>query len=111
MRNLAAASAWYKDKLGLQESKARDGDDSGRPFADLCIAKNDSCLTIVEMPSGASPEKRHVILYARNLEKTHEWLTKRGVTVEPISADLGGNRLFRFQDLEGNAIEVCVEPG
>jgi len=27
------------------------------------------------------------------------------------TADSGGNRFFRFHDLEGNKIEVCVEPG
>jgi hypothetical protein len=27
------------------------------------------------------------------------------------TADSGGNRFFRFANLEGNKIEVCVEPG
>jgi hypothetical protein len=51
-----------------------------------------------------------VIFFAKNLEKAHEWLAGRGVAVEPTTTDSGGNRLFRFQDLEGNTIEVCVEP-
>ena len=36
-----------------------------------------------------------------------EWLSSRA----PSTTDSGGNRLFRFRDLEGNTIEVCVEPG
>jgi catechol 2,3-dioxygenase-like lactoylglutathione lyase family enzyme len=110
VRNLAAAREWYKDKLGLSEAKTDREDDSGRPFADLSLSKSEPFLTIVELTPGASAEKQHVIFYAGNLEKTHKWMVERGVTVEPITADSGGNRLFLFRDLDGNAIEVCVEP-
>jgi catechol 2,3-dioxygenase-like lactoylglutathione lyase family enzyme len=110
VRNLSAARTWYKEKLGLEELPTRRDDDSGRPFADMCISKNDPFLSIVELPPGASAEKQHVIFYAGNLEKTHKWLSERGITVEPITADSGGNHLFRFLDLDSNAIEVCVEP-
>ena len=110
VRNLAAARAWYKEKLGLNKTKTEREDDSGRLFADMCISKNDSVLSLVESSPGAATGKKHVIFYAGNLEKCHKWLAERGVTVEPIAADSGGNRLFRFRDLEGNAIEVCVEP-
>lgn len=110
VRNLAAARAWYKEKLSLRDSRTQREEDSGRPFADLCISSDDICISLVELEPGAPAEKRHVILYSGNLEKTHSWLADRGVTVEPITSDSGGNRLFRFLDLEGNAIEVCVEP-
>ena len=110
VRNLAAARAWYKEELSLRDSKTEREEDSGRPFADLCISSDDICISLVELEPGASAEKQHVILYSANLEKTHKWMTERGVTVEPITADSGGNRLFRFLDLDGNAIEVCVEP-
>lgn len=112
VRNLAAALEWYKEKLGLREAHDRTEDDSGRPFADLCISRGDvTFISLVELEPGASPGKQHAILYSKRLEKTHEWLAQRGVTVEPITADSGGNRLFRFRDLEGNAIEICVDPG
>jgi hypothetical protein len=39
VRNLAAAREWYKEKLGLREAHDRTEDDSGRPFADLCIPR------------------------------------------------------------------------
>ena len=110
VRNLAAARAWYKEKLSLRDSKTKREEDSGRPFADLCISSDDLCISLVELGSGKSAEYQHVILFAKNLEKARQWLVERGVAVEPITADSGGNRLFRFLDLDGNAIEVCVEP-
>jgi catechol 2,3-dioxygenase-like lactoylglutathione lyase family enzyme len=110
VRNLVAARAWYQEKLGLNETKIQREDDSGRPFADMCISKNDSVLSLIELPARAAAEKHHVIFYSGNLEKCQKWLVERGVTVEPITSDSGGNRLFRFRDLDGNAIEVCVEP-
>ena len=112
VRNLAGLHEWYKEKLGLQEADSDREEDSGRPFADLHISNDDGTfLSLVELPSGATAEKRHVIFYAKHLEKAHKWLAERGVFVEPITTDSSGNRLFRFHDLEGNAIEVCVEPG
>ena len=110
-RNLADLREWYKEKLGLQEATNNREEDSGRPFADLHISSDDTFLSLVELPSGATAEKRHVIFYAKHLEQAHKWLVGRGVFVEPISTDSGGNQLFRFHDLEGNTIEVCVEPG
>ncbi len=109
--NLVGLREWYKEKLGLRETNIDREDDSGRPFADLHISNDDTFLSLVELPSSATAEKRHVIFYAKHLEKAHKWLEGRGVFVEPISTDSGGNRLFRFHDLEGNMIEVCVEPG
>ena len=111
VRNLAPAREWYKERLELREAQTDRTEDSGRPFADLCISTNDSFLSLVELEPGASAESRHIVLFAKNLEKAHLWFSGRGIAVEPITADSGGNRLFRFQDLEGNKIEVCVEPG
>jgi catechol 2,3-dioxygenase-like lactoylglutathione lyase family enzyme len=111
VRNLGGLCAWYKEKLGLQEANTDREEDSGRPFADLHISNDETFLSLVELPSGATAEKRHVIFYAKHLEKAHKWLVGRGVFVEPITTDSGGNRLFRFRDLEGNTIEVGVEPG
>lgn len=110
VQNLAAARDWYKEKLGLREAHDREEDDSGRPFVDLHISDNDACVTLVESEPGGKKESSHVIFFTRNLEKAHQWLAGRGVSVEPLMSDSGGNRLFLFRDLEQNAIEVCVEP-
>jgi catechol 2,3-dioxygenase-like lactoylglutathione lyase family enzyme len=111
VHNLIDMREWYKEKLGLRETNTHREEDSGRPFVDLHISNDETFLSLVELPAGTTAEKTHVIFYARHLEKAHEWLAGRGVFVEPITTDSGGNRLFRFHDLEGNNIEVCVEPG
>jgi catechol 2,3-dioxygenase-like lactoylglutathione lyase family enzyme len=110
VQNLAAAREWYKEKLGLHEARNDRQDDSGRPFVDLYISNDDTFLSLVELKPGVSAETQHVIFFTKNLEKTHEWLAGRGLVVEPITTDSGGNRLFQFQDLEGNTLEACVEP-
>jgi hypothetical protein len=111
VQNLIAAREWYKDKLALRDVETDREEDSGRPFADLCISNDDLFISLVELEPGTSAGKQHVIFFAKNLEKAHRWLAERGVSVEPITTDSGGNRLFRFQDLEGTRLEVCVEPG
>ena len=111
VRNLGAARDWYKKTFGLREASGEREDDSGRPFVDLRVSNDDTALTLVEREAASPAQSEHVIFFAKNLQKAREWLTERGVTVEAITSDSGGNRLFRFQDLEGNAIEVCVEPG
>ena len=110
VRNLAASSEWYTKKLGLREAPDDREEDSKRPFVDLCSAKDDAIISLLELKSGASAESGHVIFFTKNLEKPHQWLAGREVPVEPITTDSGGNRFFRFQDLEGNKIEVCIEP-
>lgn len=112
VRNLVAAREWYKEKLGLREIHDREADDSGRPFADVCVSlsRGMAICSLLELEPGAAPSREHVIFYAKNLEKTQQWLIVRGIATEAIMADSGGNRFFRFFDLDNNAIEVCVEP-
>ena len=109
VRNLTAARDWYKERLGLREAHTDREEDSGRAFVDLHIPNHDTFISLVELGLGASPEKRHVIFFAKNLDKALQWLAEHGVAVEPTASDSGGNRFFRFQDLEGNTIEVCLE--
>ncbi|HVM76135.1 MAG TPA: VOC family protein [Candidatus Saccharimonadales bacterium] len=111
VRDLATARQWYEEKLGLRRAKLKREDDSGRPFVDLQLSDTGGLLTLVELRSGAQPQHEHVIFNARNLEKTMAWLKDREVTVEPITRDSGGNESFHFIDLDGNRIEVCLEPG
>jgi catechol 2,3-dioxygenase-like lactoylglutathione lyase family enzyme len=110
VRNLYAVRDWYKEKLGFREAAKDREEDSVRVFTDLHISNDDTLLSLVELAPGTSPVRSHVIFYSKNLEKAHQWLTGRGVAVQPPTADSGGNRFFQFQDLEGNTIEVCIEP-
>jgi hypothetical protein len=95
----------------LHEANTDREEDSGRPFADLHIPNDEAFLSLVELEPDVSAENRHVIFFTKNLDKAHQWLSGRGMAVEPTTTDSGGNRLFRVHDLEGNTIEVCVEPG
>jgi len=110
VRNLSASREWYEKTLGLRAAPDDRQEDSGRPFVDLHIASDDAFISLVELKPGATADNRHVIFYAKNLEKAQQWLVGREVFVEPITTDSGGNRFFLFQDLEGNKIEVCIEP-
>jgi hypothetical protein len=109
--DLVAASEWYKEKLGLCETDSDREEDSGRPFTDLRIPNNGTILSLLELPPGASAENRYIVFFAKNVKKAQQWLSERDVLVEPVMTDSARNRRFRFQDLEGNTIEVCVEPG
>ena len=111
VRDLAASVEWYAQTLELRERHDDREDDSGRAFSDLGISGGETFLTLIESRSGEQADSQHVIFYAKHLEKAHDWLAKHGVLVEPITTVSGGNRFFRFHDLDGNAIEVCVEPG
>ena len=110
VRNLPAAREWYRERLGFHETDTDREEDSGRPFTDLCISDDGTILSLVELEAGTVPGRQHAVFYAKNLEKAHQWLIGRGVAVQPIKSDSGGNHFFNFQDLEGSAIEVCVEP-
>jgi catechol 2,3-dioxygenase-like lactoylglutathione lyase family enzyme len=106
VRNLVAASDWYKEKLGLLETDKHREEDSGRPFTDLHAPNNDAFLSLLELPPGTSAESGYIVFFARNLEKAQQWLSERGVVVEPIATDSAGNHRCRFQDPEGNTIDV-----
>jgi hypothetical protein len=49
VRNLTAAREWYKQRLGLHDSKTDREDDSRRPFVDLHISSRDEFLSLVEL--------------------------------------------------------------
>lgn len=111
--NLDAAHVWYKENLGLRDAPKDREDDSGRPFVDLQL--DGTLVTLVEAELGAPDlQKRRLdtrpIFFTKNVQKAHEWMRERGISVGPVSSDSGGNQLFQFQDLDGNSIEVCKEP-
>jgi hypothetical protein len=109
-KQIGSSGKYCRTKLGFREADTDREEDSGRPFTDLCISTDDAFLSLVELEPGTSPERGHVVFYAKNLEKAQQWLTGRGVAFQPTKSDSGGNQFFNFHDLEGNAIEVCVEP-
>jgi len=109
VRNLDRAAAWYQEKLGLRLTSLKS-EDFG---AFLAFAKDDEIgLALVAIPPGETEANvpEHPILFTNKIEAAHAEFASRGIHVKPIQSDSGGNRFFRFCDLEDNEIEVCVEP-
>ena len=107
--DLNRAVAWYQEKLGLRLSPLKFEDCD----ALLVFSKDDQIgLALVSIPTGQTEAnvQSHPILFSKQLEACREEFASRGISVGAILNDSGGNRFFRFQDLEGNEIEVCVEP-
>jgi|SRR5579864_2317366 len=109
VKDLGRAVAWYQEKLGLRLTPLKSEDFE----AFLAFAKDDDIgLALVVIRSGESKANipGHPILFTKKIDAAYEDFVAKGINVQPIQSDSGGNRLFRFQDLEGNEIEVCVEP-
>lgn len=102
----AAASGWYKEKLGLQQVLVSMED--AAECISLAFSKRDE-TAIVLGPRDTSAEARPM-LYASNIEKARDLLISRGVSVTPIAEDRPGTRFFTMRDLESNEVEVTEEP-
>jgi catechol 2,3-dioxygenase-like lactoylglutathione lyase family enzyme len=106
VQNLAAATAWYKEKLGLHEITIEldDGEDCKvLGFANDELAS--VLLTAGEPTDGPTP-----VLFTSNIKKAKDFLSSRGVNTGEIQQDRAGTRYFEMHDLEGNMIEVSEEP-
>jgi catechol 2,3-dioxygenase-like lactoylglutathione lyase family enzyme len=109
VKDLDRAIAWYQDKLGLKLTPLKSEDFD----AFLSFGKEDEIgLALVVIPPGETKAniEGHPILFTKRIEPAYEDFSLKGINVEPIQSDSGGNRFFRFRDSEGNVIEVCREP-
>ncbi|PYU53153.1 MAG: hypothetical protein DMG48_02655 [Acidobacteria bacterium] len=109
VRDISRAVAWYEEKLGLRLTPLTSEDFD----AFLAFSKDEGTgLALVAIPAGQTTVnvERHPILFSKKLEACREEFASRGVQVGPLQRDSGGNSFFQFQDLEGNVIEVCIEP-
>jgi catechol 2,3-dioxygenase-like lactoylglutathione lyase family enzyme len=110
VRDLAAAKKWYAEKLGLTYSSTDIPEDQGSMV--LGYSAEDAYLYLVQTTGDARPNTRPghpPIMFSKKLPAAHEHLSSRGVAVGPIQSDSGGNRFFRFPDLDGNELEVCQQ--
>ncbi|MEI4769910.1 VOC family protein [Psychrobacillus sp. FJAT-51614] len=97
------AIKWYGDVLGF---KLRWKDDIGG-YAALEIGETP--LTLVRTNRNEKPVKNNYIsfnFYTSDIEQAHQYLVENDVNVEPINEDKNV-KWFKFQDLEGNYLEVC----
>lgn len=108
VRDVAVARRWYAERLGLGYSSPNVEKDEGDMV--LGYSANDPVIYLVhhdkrpKNKSGRAP-----IMFTRKLPRAHDFLSSRGVDVGPIQSDSGGNQFFRFRDLEGNELEVCLQ--
>ena len=109
VRSLDSAVSWYQEKLGLRLTPLKSEDFD----AFLAFSQGDEIgLALVVIPPGEAKAnvEGHPILFANKIEAAHAEFALQGVSPGPIQLDSGDNRFFRFRDLDGNEIEVCVEP-
>ncbi len=105
VRNVAAASSWYMEKLGLHRVKIEM--DDGEGCVALGFSKDECALTIG--PAGKPTEKFTPMLSAPSVRKARDFLNSRGVNVGEIQEDRQHTHYFEMRDLEGNLIEICEE--
>jgi catechol 2,3-dioxygenase-like lactoylglutathione lyase family enzyme len=109
VRDVSKAVAWYQEKLGLRLTALTSEDFD----AFLGFSRDDEVgLALVAVPAGQTTVniERHPMLFSKKLEACREDFASRGIRVGALQGDSGGNSFFQFQDLEGNVIEVCIEP-
>jgi catechol 2,3-dioxygenase-like lactoylglutathione lyase family enzyme len=106
VRDIAAAAAWYTEKLGLRKIDVEM--DEGEGCVALGFSKDEYALTLG--PPGKPTDELTPLLYASNVKKAREFLSARGVNVGEIQQDRQGTHLFEMRDLEGNVIEICEVP-
>jgi hypothetical protein len=107
VNEVAAASSWYIEKLGLKKTAVEL--DEGEGCVALVFPK-ELPAPIILGPSTAPSDQTTRMLYTDAIQKAREWLSSRGVRVGAIEKDRQGTHYFEMQDLEGNAIEVSEEP-
>jgi hypothetical protein len=106
VHDVAAAAAWYMEKLGLRKINVEM--DEGEGCLALGFSKDEYALTLG--PRGKPTDETSVLLYASNVKKAREFLSSRSVTVSEIQQDRQGTHYFEMSDLEGNTIEICEVP-
>lgn len=113
VRNLDAASEWYRDKMGCHDVAPYEKDEPGATAA-LALEKESGVLTLgvidPRKPGTDVAEPSVPTLYAGNINKAREWLVSRGVAASPVARDQQRTQYFEFRDLDGNLLEVSEEP-
>ncbi|MBZ5656344.1 MAG: VOC family protein [Acidobacteriia bacterium] len=103
--DIAAATIWYTQKLGLRKVDVEL--DDGEGCVPLGFEKGE-CAICLGPPGRPTDELTHM-LYSSSLKKAREFLMSRGVNVGDIQQDRQGTHYFEMRDLEGNVIEITEE--
>jgi catechol 2,3-dioxygenase-like lactoylglutathione lyase family enzyme len=108
VRDVAAAQRWYSESLGFRYSTTEVEESS----LGMGYSPKEVVIYLTEVSGNDRPDTRPghpPIMFTGKLADAHKYLSNRGVNIAPIQSDSGGNQFFRFQDSEGNELEVCQE--
>jgi catechol 2,3-dioxygenase-like lactoylglutathione lyase family enzyme len=108
VKDAQAAARWYGGVLNLNCVTGWDQVPIG--MTDNKNKSNPGAQIIFLPASGgplASEATKHPIIFTRDIDEAHLWLSKQTSSTGPIQADSSGNRFFVFRDLDENQIEVC----
>ena len=104
-----AAARWYEGVLNLNCTVGWDMAPTGM-YSPTDAANPEPQIVFVSVDAPLAPTlTKHPIIFARNIEEAHRWMTNQTATTGPLQTDSGGNRFFDFRDLDGNVIEVCQD--
>jgi hypothetical protein len=106
VRDLAAATKWYIEKLSLRKIEV-EHDDCPECIT-LGFNKDEYAITLGS--TGRPTDELTPMLYTANVRKAREFLSSRGVRVGEIQQDRQGTHYCEMQDLEDNVIEITEEP-
>lgn len=108
--DVAAAAAWYREKLGLEPTFVD-------PEARLVVFDlgGATSLTLwqlerIDVPVVLGAATAYPVFSVSNVEQVWNTLRDRGVLVDPV-VESGGVRRFQFRDLDGNRLEACQVHG
>lgn len=106
VRDLPSATKWYTEKLGLRTVQI----ELDEPEGCVALGFDKRECAIVLGPIDRAANELIPLLYTRNIQKAHEFLAGRGISVSEIQQDRQGTHFFEMRDIEGNAIEISEEP-
>jgi len=106
VRDVAAASPWYTDKLGLRE--LAPSEETRRDRITLKFSADTDPLILV--PKDPILPRSVPVLFSRRIRKVRERLIANGVSAGPVQQDRQGTTFFELRDGEGNTIEVSEQP-
>jgi predicted enzyme related to lactoylglutathione lyase len=105
VKDIAAVSPWYTEKLGLRQlADSRMDEPNAVTFAFNRDGNPIVITTRDDFRTGKTP-----ILFTKKIGKVRDVMMARGVEVGTILRDRQGIRYFEIRDPEGNEIEVVEE--
>ena len=112
-RDTDAAARWYRDVFGFEVVFEAVHPAHGRNFYFLKDPAGTGLLEIIPMPSADTTNLRdlsnahvHIAFDVVDMDAAVAALQAAGVEIEGAPAQMGGNRLLYFRDLEGAPLQL-----